>query len=272
MNAVVGDDQFWVLPTLISSGRAAYEFGNMVGPAEWKHYDLLLVTRGELTISTRQEHFTCSAGSGLLIPPGCSFEGHPSVRGCAIWVQHFLFLEGAITPVNLPRRAFQVSGLEDSWLQALVQRMSELQRDTAIGTQEIEAAVLFSLLLTRLLETPNGSGRVENAIQSRVRGLEQELRGASFPLPDVEALAERLGWSVSHFRARFREVCGQSIGKYLQTLHMVEARRLLGETNLPVKEISNRLGYSDPVAFHRAFQNQAHQTPGGFRKAARELA
>lgn len=261
----------WPLPRLIHHGRAAYGPTESIGPACWPHYDLILVVSGEVTLSTRGKQFACEKDSGLLIPPGCPIEGKPSDCGCAIWVQHFTFEE---TPalIRLPRAPRLLVGLKSPWAQSLMRRISELHHHSSTRSARDEQAVLFSLLLSTLLKGSDENISLENETQRRIRKLRDELRRTSFPLPDVTTLAHRMEWSASHLRAKFREVEGQSLGKFLQSLRMAEARRLLAESNRPVKEISPRLGYSDPVAFHRAFQQHSRQTPGEFRRSARKIA
>jgi len=53
---------------------------------------------------------------------------------------------------------------------------------------------------------------------------------------------------------------------YIGTLRMLEAKRLLGETFLSVKEIRAELGNLDRTHFSRAFKNFCGLTPAQFRK------
>ncbi|KUJ59335.1 AraC family transcriptional regulator [Flavobacteriaceae bacterium CRH] len=47
---------------------------------------------------------------------------------------------------------------------------------------------------------------------------------------------------------------------------MLEAKRLLGYSNLSVKEIAYQLGYEDPAYFNRLFTNKVGDTPSNFKK------
>jgi AraC family transcriptional regulator, transcriptional activator of pobA len=50
---------------------------------------------------------------------------------------------------------------------------------------------------------------------------------------------------------------------------MVEARRLLLQTDLAVEEVGRRVGYGDPGYFVRSFGRAHGVTPLGWRRAGR---
>lgn len=69
----------------------------------------------------------------------------------------------------------------------------------------------------------------------------------------ISDLAERAGFSSSHFSARFRTVTGYSVTECVQRLRMARARRMLITTGDPVAAIAETVGYSDPFYFTRQF-------------------
>lgn len=85
--------------------------------------------------------------------------------------------------------------------------------------------------------------------------------------PDYAALAAELGKSESTLRRRFQEVAGTSPHTYLLQCRAAEARRLLGETDLPVKAIADRLGYRDVYFFSRQFRQLAGVPPAAYRRS-----
>jgi AraC-like DNA-binding protein len=91
----------------------------------------------------------------------------------------------------------------------------------------------------------------------------------SFTLP---GLAEVAGMSRSVFAARFADALGQSPIGFLKTLRLARATRLLLATDLPVKSVATRVGYSSRSSFTRAFVACHGVGPTAFRAAAREPA
>ena len=57
--------------------------------------------------------------------------------------------------------------------------------------------------------------------------------------------------SVSTLRRRFKQETGQPLHEHVRHRRLMKARALLDETDLPVKEIAERLGYSDVYFFTR---------------------
>jgi AraC-like DNA-binding protein len=93
------------------------------------------------------------------------------------------------------------------------------------------------------------------------------VEGAKDRPADYAALAGRLGTSESTLRRRFHEATGTSPHGYLLQCRAAEARRLLGETDLPVKAIATRLGYRDVYFFSRQFRQLTGVPPATYRRS-----
>lgn len=86
---------------------------------------------------------------------------------------------------------------------------------------------------------------------------------------DFEELAREHAISYSTLRHRLKEVTGFAPAEYLTSLRCHEARRLLIETNLAIKEISQRVGIEDPYSFSRVFKRTEGRSPMKFREQLR---
>jgi AraC-like DNA-binding protein len=80
-------------------------------------------------------------------------------------------------------------------------------------------------------------------------------------LPDVSRM---LGLSRRAIR-RHLAAEGHSFSRILQSLRRDQAMRLLENVGMPIKDIAEAMGYSDPSAFHRAFRRWTGVTPRQFR-------
>jgi AraC-like DNA-binding protein len=129
------------------------------------------------------------------------------------------------------------------------------------------------LLLRRLCERGEGQlpwlAALEDSRLGRAVAAMQDRPEHSFTLP---ALAEVAGMSRSVFAARFAGALGQSPIGFLKTLRLARATRLLLATDLPVKSVATRVGYSSRSSFTRAFVACHGVGPTAFRTAAREPA
>jgi AraC family transcriptional regulator len=98
--------------------------------------------------------------------------------------------------------------------------------------------------------------------------LEEYLSGVSNKAPTVPELAARCGLSERYFAKLFREQTGCTVVQYIQSSQIAKAKAYLLETDLPLKEIAFRLGFSTPSNFSAAFRSATGVTPGEFRKTA----
>jgi AraC-like DNA-binding protein len=86
------------------------------------------------------------------------------------------------------------------------------------------------------------------------------------PSLDINALARQLRTHRSNLSRLFSARHGVSPSQYLVRMRLSHALSLLKQTNLPVKEISFRCGFSNPNYFARFFRRTQHMTPLGWRK------
>jgi iron complex transport system substrate-binding protein len=85
--------------------------------------------------------------------------------------------------------------------------------------------------------------------------------------PDYRSIAAQVGMSERTLRRRFRQATGLPPHDYLLQARIAEARRLLGETDLPTKVIAQKLGYRDVYFFSRQFCQLAGVPPASYRKS-----
>ncbi|KRG12806.1 hypothetical protein ACA29_10365 [Lederbergia galactosidilytica] len=64
----------------------------------------------------------------------------------------------------------------------------------------------------------------------------------------------------------FKKHTGETILQHLNRLRMEQTKYLLKTSDLQIKVIAIRVGYSDVSSFIRKFKQQEKMTPGEFRK------
>jgi len=83
----------------------------------------------------------------------------------------------------------------------------------------------------------------------------------------VAAYASRLGITPTHLSRACRETCGRPASALLLDRIFYEARRMLSETALPIKDIAAGLGFRSAAYFTRAFSHRTGRTPTEFRRS-----
>ena len=84
---------------------------------------------------------------------------------------------------------------------------------------------------------------------------------------DYDEIAAMLGMAESTLRRRFRQATGVPPHEFVLQARVNEARRLLGETNDPIKRVAQQLGYRDVYFFSRQFRQFAGVPPALYRKS-----
>lgn len=78
--------------------------------------------------------------------------------------------------------------------------------------------------------------------------------------------ASRLNVSRVYLNEAVRATTGMSIGKYIRSHVIINAKRLLAQTSMNINEIAQSLGYDDASYFERMFRKETGITPSVFRK------
>ena len=84
----------------------------------------------------------------------------------------------------------------------------------------------------------------------------------------LHKLAQHFSYSDRQMTRLLLQSTGKNFTQLIQHLRLTKARNLLAHSNLPVQEIINRCGYSNPTYFYRLFNQQFQMTPAEFRKHA----
>jgi AraC-like DNA-binding protein len=82
----------------------------------------------------------------------------------------------------------------------------------------------------------------------------------------VADYAAALGVTPTHLSRACKAASGRPAHALLQDRVLFEARRLLAETQTPVKDVARALGFTSPAYFTRAFQAGTGKTPSEFRR------
>ncbi len=85
----------------------------------------------------------------------------------------------------------------------------------------------------------------------------------------VASLASRVGMSRSAFAARFTELVGEPVMRYVTRWRVYQALDLLETTDLTVPSVATRVGYESDAAFSRAFKRVVGETPGAVARSVR---
>lgn len=230
---------------------------------------LLWFTQGQGRITVAGTTRGYGPNHAVFIPPGVmhGFEIAPRVQGTVVFFgrAHGLSLPG--TPHSLRPRD-PISQKELIGILESIQRELESARSGSrtaaqhhlglLGVwidRQIERERSFEPLMTRPVAAQRLAARYAAL-------LERDFRSNRA----VADYAEALGVTPTHLTRACRATCGKGAHQILEDRILFEARRLLTETRLPIKDVAEALGFNSPGYFTRAFQKNEGLTPSAFRK------
>ena len=81
----------------------------------------------------------------------------------------------------------------------------------------------------------------------------------------IQFYSSQLSVSPTYLSRIVRKISGRTVNEHIARMLITEARRLLDCTDMTVKQISYRLGFSDQAAFGKFFRNQFGTSPTAYR-------
>lgn len=87
---------------------------------------------------------------------------------------------------------------------------------------------------------------------------------------DISQMASQLGFHSAYLTRLFGRYAGVTPLKYLTSLRISEAKRLLLDTTLPVSVVGERVGYPDQFHFSKTFRKATGLNPSAFRKQEKD--
>jgi AraC-like DNA-binding protein len=91
-------------------------------------------------------------------------------------------------------------------------------------------------------------------------------RGYTSPL-SLDDVARSLARSPRHLSRRVKELSGRTVLEWITARRLMEARRLLANTDATIEEIANRVGYEDVGNFRRRFRQCHGMSPHEWRSS-----
>jgi AraC family transcriptional regulator len=163
-----------------------------------------------------------------------------------------------------------VGGTAGGAIDMMLRRMADELRAPGFATETlIEGLGLAALAeLSRFLRAdaggePRRSGRL-NAAQ--LRRLDEYVDAFPRSAPTIGTLAKLLGMSPRRLTTLFRDTTGLTVRAWVEAKRMEQARRLLIETDQPLKAIAYDLGFANQGVFSTAFRRVAGLAPSAYRE------
>jgi AraC family transcriptional regulator len=227
--------------------------------------NLVCVINGSFVEKLRHRGFQCASGSLLVKPAGEVHSNHYG-RGGAECLIIEVNSDWYTDRANLLKPLNQVAHFQAPFLSPLIlQIRTEMSLAGTASRLIIEGLVIE--LLGKLVRQGcgNGTRRKPAWLQQALDFLNAHYR-EHFTLSD---LAQAVGVHPSHLSRAFQNQYRCSVGNYVRSLRLNEARRRLSLSQEPIADIAVDLGFHDQSHFTHVYKNHTGLTPAEFRVSAR---
>lgn len=247
---------------------------NMPGAHAWykandnfmPHYhasvELVYVLSGELKVSVDGTSLN-AAQNTLVISSSYAVHGYETPK-----MSYAVFATIPLTDIPDIARQMQkmsfaemaVADDEQGTLRSLMCMLVRFQR-SAVTMKGLCSAIL-GLLIDRVGLLPAREGSRTLFMRDVLEHVSQHHTEAM----TVQRLADRFGYSRSHFSHLFFTHFGYSAADYVASVRCGHAARLLRETDLRVADIAHAVGFESLRTFYRTFKKQYKLTPNAYAR------
>lgn len=233
-----------------------------------RDYQILYVANGKTHFWFDDKEEIVSAGHMVLYKPEeiqkyiYYLEDNPEV----FWI-HFTGSDVknilAYHGISLDEHVFYCGVLPD--YKALFRKIIQELQLCRYGYEDYIASLFNDILLLvdrQQHEQKKATGNVQEQIE-RAAAYFNENYNTKISIDDY---AESLHISTNWFIHNFKQYAGMSPAQYILSLRMVNAQSLLERTTYNIKEISEIVGYENPLYFSRVFKKEIGKSPAQYRK------
>lgn len=233
-----------------------------------QEYQINYITDGAGIMETKSGRFNIKAGSVILIHPNVWHRYRP-IRDLG-WHEHYVGFKGQladklVTSSEILRdiNVLQI-GFHDSILRDFNEIFNEVANEKP-GYHQVCSGLVIHILgqIVSIKKNENFSHKpIENLIQKACLILRDSLNTNV----NIEQIANNLEVDYSIFRKSFKKYTGLSPMQYHTSLRLNQAKYLLANTDLSIKEISSNLGFCSICYFSKLFKDKVKLSPNEFRK------
>ena len=235
-------------------------------------YQLLYITNGNgvFTYGNSKQSCLITEGKMFFLTPGVWHTYKPLENSG--WNEYWIGFKGEIIE-KIVKEGFFLNknpvfniGMNEEIID-LYYKAIEIANEERSGFQQALSGIVMNILGLMYYRNKTRAFEDEELI-NKINKAKVIMREDVYKNITAEDISKSLGISYSGFRRAFKELTGTSPSKYMLELKLNEAKLLLYNTNLPIKEISYSLNFENPDYFPIFFKKRTGKTPSEYRHFA----
>lgn len=232
-------------------------------------FEVHLVVSGRMEYSSNDgKHFVLDAGKGILISPCTEHMVNSYSSNFVKFSLAFVLDETSSLYHKLAENGIYAFDLSDVMLNSI---------DSVLREVDLSTSFSLTLVKNRMLDIicaiSRAVGIYEYCTPTDLTVEDKRVTAAKLYIKDNNSrfltcneVASQCGLSPKQMNRIFYTATGKNLHEYINIIKIKEAERLLADTSLPIKEISESLGFSSVYYFNRFFSKNAGFPPAHFRR------
>jgi AraC family transcriptional regulator len=209
-------------------------------------------------------------GALMIVPAGTSINasGPGGDRRLAVCTMTDGILPAGFDRAD-PRHLAMCCDVRDGHVRATMQRMAAETSAPGFGADVLidGLATALQVDLARYFAAADLREVAEHGTLApwQLRRLEEFVHasdGVRIRIADLAAVVEV---SPGHLARTFKRTTGRTVHQFVEEVRLARARAMLGEAELPLKQIAAQLGFGTASSFSLAFRRAMGTTPGRYR-------
>lgn len=256
-------------------GKEACLPGHQFGPYIRERYVMHFVLEGKGTFITKHGKYRLKKGDAFLISPDeeTTYRADAKEPWTYAWIGfHGYRVPGFVEKMGLAKEKPVITLDNPSEIVAYIERMIRERQLTAVNELRRLSSLLeiIALVIEQQMKKKKNNSHdyprgtyVRYAVDYMTYNYKKRIK--------IDELADMIGISRSHLTLSFKKEMNTSPQEFLVNLRMEKACELLRDTTDPINNIASDVGYSDSMAFSKAFKQKMGESPKAYRETKVEL-
>ncbi|WP_187274461.1 AraC family transcriptional regulator [Paenibacillus sp. N3.4] len=234
--------------------------------AHFSKWAIVLITKGKGTYQVNKgiRHIV-EGGSLFFFYPNATFDYGPDPKG--FWDEYYFSIEGeriAEWLKNWPIQPGTVKKIRECEAQLnKIDRIFMLMKSGSPSNADRASLLLESMLYDIIMDDDTYLKSNKN---HRMIAIVEDISNSLYLPFNATATAKKHHVSLPTLRRIIYDYSGYPLNDYIHRLKVAEAKKILINTELPIKNISEALGYKDVYYFSRLFKKHVGSAPNFYRK------
>ena len=235
-----------------------------------KNAVLHYITKGSGTFKFNDKVFHLKEGDGFILLNGMKVEYIASIDDP--WEYYWIGFSGQNVDQYLHRSSIIddiiINYNDTSKIPEIIISMCNISKTYNINSSDdiLLLSNLNLLLYTISIEFPKPFQYNNNLTHTYIQEVLNFINSNYMRNITIQEIADYVHLSRSYLYKMFMKHLGQSTQSYLINLRMYKSSLLLKETNLSISDISNKVGYNDPLLFSKTFSKHFSMSASKYRQ------